>query len=271
LKKIAFAALMLASVSVHAASWDQVWRVTTIGTATLMTGAEADIIAADDVYGYNTWTVRSNNDVYYGNTFVANVPTTGSIKNLDARTGRLADVYDDQGQMWNLDSWDKEVRSYGTIRSMSDGGYDPTKDWWINSNGDVMVADQPGSTFIANIAGLNPLDIDAVSDDYAYVYNDDGSIWGVDALTNSATIVNPGWVASDHDFNGAWIAHDDGRITRDDVNITTINGEIAAIDSLSSSSAYVYVSLAAVPVPPAILLFGSALAGLGWLRRKQTV
>ncbi|MCP3907923.1 MAG: VPLPA-CTERM sorting domain-containing protein [Gammaproteobacteria bacterium] len=26
----------------------------------------------------------------------------------------------------------------------------------------------------------------------------------------------------------------------------------------------------AVPVPAAVWLFGSALAGLGWLRRKQT-
>jgi hypothetical protein len=30
-------------------------------------------------------------------------------------------------------------------------------------------------------------------------------------------------------------------------------------------------SLAAVPVPAAVWLFGSALAGLGWLRRKQSI
>jgi hypothetical protein len=32
-----------------------------------------------------------------------------------------------------------------------------------------------------------------------------------------------------------------------------------------------YVTSSAVPVPAAVWLFGSALAGLGWLRRKQTV
>ena len=31
------------------------------------------------------------------------------------------------------------------------------------------------------------------------------------------------------------------------------------------------VSVSAVPVPAAVWLFGSALAGLGWMRRKQTV
>jgi hypothetical protein len=32
-----------------------------------------------------------------------------------------------------------------------------------------------------------------------------------------------------------------------------------------------FIIAAAVPVPPAVLLFGSALAGLGWVRRKRIV
>ena len=31
------------------------------------------------------------------------------------------------------------------------------------------------------------------------------------------------------------------------------------------------INVAAVPIPAAVWLFGSALTGLGWLRRKQTV
>ncbi len=31
------------------------------------------------------------------------------------------------------------------------------------------------------------------------------------------------------------------------------------------------LSMSVVPIPAAVWLFGSALAGLGWLRRKQTV
>jgi len=30
-------------------------------------------------------------------------------------------------------------------------------------------------------------------------------------------------------------------------------------------------TITAVPVPAAVWLFGSALAGLGWMRRKQTI
>jgi hypothetical protein len=42
--------------------------------------------------------------------------------------------------------------------------------------------------------------------------------------------------------------------------------------SCCSQASYVYsVTPSQVPVPAAVWLFGSALAGLGWLRRKQTV
>jgi hypothetical protein len=44
------------------------------------------------------------------------------------------------------------------------------------------------------------------------------------------------------------------------------------IFSSSSGSAYAdySVTFSAVPIPAAVWLFGSALAGLGWMRRKQT-
>jgi hypothetical protein len=62
-------------------------------------------------------------------------------------------------------------------------------------------------------------------------------------------------------------------------------GEMIGVQAIFSfrngdSAAYVFVDdpqdgaglkLAAVPIPAAVWLFGSALAGLGWLRRKQTV
>lgn len=41
-------------------------------------------------------------------------------------------------------------------------------------------------------------------------------------------------------------------------------GDAIAFATLSDS-----VAVSAVPVPAAVWLFGSALAGLGWLRRKQ--
>jgi len=61
-------------------------------------------------------------------------------------------------------------------------------------------------------------------------------------------------------------------------------GGIVAIDGYAESICgdgceypagdYRYISsgqVSAVPIPAAVWLFGSALAGLGWLRRKQTV
>jgi len=43
------------------------------------------------------------------------------------------------------------------------------------------------------------------------------------------------------------------------------------IDSLNIHSINMELTPAAVPIPAAVWLFGSALAGLGWMRRKQTV
>jgi hypothetical protein len=43
------------------------------------------------------------------------------------------------------------------------------------------------------------------------------------------------------------------------------------VDDILNSRTIVAGSVSAVPIPAAVWLFGSALAGLGWLRRKQTV
>jgi hypothetical protein len=63
------------------------------------------------------------------------------------------------------------------------------------------------------------------------------------------------------DFDQTWV-----NLTSIDVlfNLTSgpITGVVPALDN---------ITLQAVPVPAAAWLFGSALAGLGWLRRKQTV
>jgi hypothetical protein len=56
-----------------------------------------------------------------------------------------------------------------------------------------------------------------------------------------------------------------GWVNLDSVAISAINGPLdwdPAIDNIVVN---------AVPIPAAVWLFGSALAGLGWLRRKQTV
>ena len=45
----------------------------------------------------------------------------------------------------------------------------------------------------------------------------------------------------------------------------------SVVDAYSATAAYDNIVVTAVPIPAAVWLFGSALAGLGWMRRKQTV
>ena len=52
--------------------------------------------------------------------------------------------------------------------------------------------------------------------------------------------------------------------------------DFAALEAIYEMDEYAYltsgtVTASAVPIPAAVWLFGSALAGLGWMRRKQAV
>jgi hypothetical protein len=59
-------------------------------------------------------------------------------------------------------------------------------------------------------------------------------------------------------FDGSWVD-----LTAVDISFVPGDGfEVSFIDN---------VTVSAVPVPAAVWLFGSALAGLGWVRRKKTV
>jgi hypothetical protein len=64
-------------------------------------------------------------------------------------------------------------------------------------------------------------------------------------------------------FGSDWSAYSFG-VEWKNLDYVLINyyGDNLAIDNISAS---------VVPVPAAVWLFGSALAGLGWMRRKQTV
>jgi hypothetical protein len=53
-----------------------------------------------------------------------------------------------------------------------------------------------------------------------------------------------------------------------DFRIISLVGAYGGQDSLDFNNA---LSITAVPIPAAVWLFGSALAGLGWMKRKQTV
>lgn len=62
-------------------------------------------------------------------------------------------------------------------------------------------------------------------------------------------------------FDGAWTG----------ISRVTFAGQ-RELGSEAGSYAYLdNINVSVVPIPPAVWLFGSALAGLGWLRRKHTV
>lgn len=70
--------------------------------------------------------------------------------------------------------------------------------------------------------------------------------------TVSATLASVSSVTQTYNLN--WTG-----LTR--LSIGNINGSPTVVDSITASQ---------VPVPAAVWLFGSALAGLGWIRRRQT-
>jgi len=71
-----------------------------------------------------------------------------------------------------------------------------------------------------------------------------------------STNLNADETVDNYQFNEAWTG-------LDYVVIGTI--------STSSPAGIDNIVVSAVPIPAAVWLFGSALAGLGWMRRKQTV
>jgi hypothetical protein len=58
-----------------------------------------------------------------------------------------------------------------------------------------------------------------------------------------------------------------------DFNVSGQSGMTNVTSVLFSPSDYIQISSfsTAVPIPAAVWLFGSALAGLGWMRRRKTV
>jgi hypothetical protein len=63
-------------------------------------------------------------------------------------------------------------------------------------------------------------------------------------------------------FDGAWSG-----LTSVDIEINLYPDYLVCCDPFAIDD----ITLQTVPVPAAVWLFGSALAGLGWLRRKQTI
>ena len=71
----------------------------------------------------------------------------------------------------------------------------------------------------------------------------------------SIDLLLPASIQTDFSFDSAW---------------SGLQSATFSAASTGSAVGYDNVVLSAVPIPAAVWLFGSALAGLGWMRRKQT-
>jgi hypothetical protein len=116
------------------------------------------------------------------------------------------------------------------------------------------------------------VDIQAVNGSAFSLYSTDMALPG---LVGSGTLPwtvtgyykNGGSISTDIAVTGAMATYQFGVdwSNLDSVVFSGVNGApyVSALDNIVLSSV--------VPIPAAVWLFGSALAGLGWMRRKQTV
>jgi len=121
----------------------------------------------------------------------------------------------------------------------------------------------------ASASNFSVISLDVVVDWGHPDYDDDGTgqayadfhlYGGVESIYKSLTRASMG--VSD-DFAGvATITLELGWDNIEELGFWDSHGEPISIDNIAVSSV--------VPIPAAVWLFGSALAGLGWLRRKQS-
>ena len=159
---------------------------------------------------------------------------------LFGTTGPVVDVTLDNGA--SSTAFQTYTTSDIVSLSVSTSGSYGTNIW---TAADVIENSDPDAIyFLADGSGTGLLRLTS-ADTSRIVFSNSGGTWqfadGIDPYANI-------WLEATANFGGGGYAYFDN-------------------DSLE-----VYGStVSAVPVPAAVWLFGSALAGLGWLRRKQTV
>ena len=102
------------------------------------------------------------------------------------------------------------------------------------------------------------------------------SMTGADYLTNSSLAGNTTTGLNPTGTTGTLLLLFAEGLTNAGGSIALVAGPCFAScefrsDPISATRGVLTGSITAVPIPAAVWLFGSALAGLGWMRRKQTV
>jgi len=111
--------------------------------------------------------------------------------------------------------------------------------------------------------------LDVINPNEIRFFTDAGEYWRI-AGNTFYDYTGSGVVATDYDMGGySGYAYADGSIFVNGVTHQyTGPGTITSLDVINPNEIRFFVTT--VPIPAAVWLFGSALAGLGWMRKKQT-
>ena len=159
----------------------------------------------------------------------------------------LSKGYEVYGESWDTYGWD-----YGGISTGPNG----TLTFGAGTGGDIC-----------NSGGCNGIYLDIKKEDggffalYSYDLFESGVLFGVNVTGITADGQTVG--LSTPLGTGDWL-----NLQRVEFYADNYNGGYAPAIEVELDNIVVG---AAVPIPAAVWLFGSALAGLGWLRRKQTI
>jgi hypothetical protein len=272
-------ALSLVSLSASAATLET-WVIFTEydefndtyhNTATNITGRSSAPIASDFDHATNyNWEVFADGRLGINGVTsdLGTLGVTSTIVSIDgwSSSSPYAYLYGDDGSLWRYNSGTVDLLSANSLLIASD--YSVNKNWQVLANGTIRTGTTSYTNATAGITG-NIIDIEGLSSNFAVIYNDLGEHWYF-RTNGGLSYEGTDRAATDDNYGSLnWEAYSDGRVSNGVTSFDTgITGNIVGIDGKNNNIAYVYVSPATVPIPAAFWLFGSALAGLGWMRRR---
>jgi hypothetical protein len=226
------------------------FKIIWIVLSTLVVGAPASAALVTDCSGVNVCFAYDDSTLFGIGTVSGNniffLPTTFSAESLN---GEGAVTVDD-----TLD-----------VRVVSKGGYGMTGFALVES-GDYFLGFLSGDA--ASVAVDGTLSVDSNTSAYS-----DSTAFAATGLVVHDSLTE--WDLS----TGILLDDTAGWNSDTDVNLSIYNylaattGELGeqAFTQKNSVGIILYPASVPVPIPAAVWLFGSALAGLGWMKRKQTV
>ena len=139
----------------------------------------------------------------------------------------------------------------------------PTTNYWLESNCGISMEHSSGDLFSLHSLDMAYRDLfNGGTSAYASVigYSASGGLVSATGFDLEPPLSGGVFEQRSFVFDSTW------------TNLARVEFKFQAVNSGGFAAGFVdNISVTAVPIPAAVWLFGSALAGLGWMRRKQTV